>query len=215
MNDKKKFFGDGRQVRRFVPSGVQLRDAASGEGEGGSGRTITGYAIRFNEESVVLGDIYDRFIEKISPEAVTEDFLRQCDVKMTLFHNRERLLARWNKGQGSLKLGVDAQGVYFEFEAPETDDGDRCVALLQRGDLTGCSFMFAVGDYEVEEKDDGTFIITHRRFDWLGEMTIESDPAYQGTSAQARNAPDVEPDTVSEEQEVLERKARLYGILCD
>ena len=31
-------------------------------------------------------------VEVISPSAITKEFLDKCDIKMTMYHNREKLL---------------------------------------------------------------------------------------------------------------------------
>ncbi|MCD8266094.1 MAG: HK97 family phage prohead protease [Prevotellaceae bacterium] len=176
---------NGKQVRNlYCPGTLCLRAKQEGEGES---RTITGYAIRFNEDSVKM---YDYFIERIAPSCVTDDTLKESDIKMTLFHNREKLLARSNMGEGSLRLFVDEKGVGFEFEAPETEIGDFALEGIKRGDLSGCSFTFIPGDYMTETEDDGsgneTLRVTHTRFEELLEMTIGTDPAYPTTSVGMR-----------------------------
>ena len=104
-----------REVRTFCGGAVpMLREAP----DGGESRTIEGYAIVFGVESVLMVDWCDAFREVIEPGAVTEELLRGCDVKMLLWHNREKLLARWNKGEGTLRLSVDETGVKYSFEAP-------------------------------------------------------------------------------------------------
>ncbi|MBO7072888.1 MAG: HK97 family phage prohead protease [Acetobacter sp.] len=75
----------------------------------------------FNVESVVLyqeGKYEER--EVIEPCAISKEFLDGCDIKMTMYHNRQIVLARSNKGKGTLTYGIDQKGVYFEFDAPRT-----------------------------------------------------------------------------------------------
>ena len=156
----------------------------------GESRTITGTAIVFNAESQVLDDWGERFREVILPEAVTMEFLNTQDVKMNMLHQRDLTIARCNKGQGSLRMSVDPQGVHFEFEAPKCDIGDRCLEMVRRGDYSGCSFEFLPKDYEVERKEgaDGEDDVTirHKSFEWLGALTIGLDPAYTQTTVNAR-----------------------------
>lgn len=177
MKEEKRFFAGRLTVSR---------SAAGGDG-GDSPRVISGYAIRFNEESLLMKSWRGKFVEVIAPEAVTEEWLRTQDVKLTLFHNREKLLARSNKGAGTLRLSVDAQGVRFEFDVPDNEVGRYALEAVERGDLAGCSFTFIPKDYDVVEVDEETTRITHRKFEWLGEMTIDSDPAYPTTEVEARS----------------------------
>ena len=179
MNNKEK---------RFLVSDMTAsrRSVTGANGEEKEVRVISGYAIRFNEESLVLKCWDEEFVEVIDRSCVTKAFLKECDIKFTMFHEREMLLARWNKGQGSLRLSVDEKGVKFEFDVPDHEYGRYALECVERGDIAGCSFTFIPGDYDTKVVDERT-IITHTRFEWLGEMTLESDPAYPTTEAGARS----------------------------
>jgi len=137
----------------------------------------------------MLCDYWDDYREIIERGAVTEEQLAGWDIKMTMYHNREKLLARSNKGEGTLRLSVDEVGVKYEFEAPRTPDGDTALELVKRGDLAGSSFTYWSNEqtsvyYGKTEED---LLLRHvNRVDWCGEMTIASDPAYVETTVNAR-----------------------------
>ena len=178
---------NSREVRIFLEGRCQphLREAA----DGGESRTIEGYAIVFGVRSVLLADWYDRYYEVIEPGAIDEARLREMDIKMTMFHDREILLARSNKGQGTLKLSVDEVGVKYEFEAPRTCDGDNALELVRRGDLSGSSFTFWSDErssVRYELLDDDVLLRHVDRIDKVYEMTIAADPAYVETTVTAR-----------------------------
>lgn len=178
---------NSREVRIFLEGRCQphLREAAGG----GESRTIEGYAIVFGVRSVLLADWYDRYYEVIEPGAIDEARLREMDIKMTMFHDREILLARSNKGQGTLKLSVDEVGVKYEFEAPRTCDGDNALELVRRGDLSGSSFTFWSDErssVRYELLDDDVLLRHVDRIDKVYEMTIAADPAYVETTVTAR-----------------------------
>ena len=79
---------------------LQVREAAEGEA---ASRTITGYAILFNVPSAPLYSYDDEEArEVIAPGAVTKELLDGCDIKMTMFHNRQLILARSKNGAGTL-----------------------------------------------------------------------------------------------------------------
>lgn len=179
-----------REVRtmcggQFAP---RVREVQGGEGNAES-RMIEGYAIVFGVESRMIVDYWDNYREIIEPGAVTAEQIAGWDIKMTMFHNREKLLARSNKGEGTLRLTVDEVGVKYEFEAPHTPDGDAALELVKRGDLIGSSFTYWSDEqssvrYEKTEED---VLLRHvNRVDWCGEMTIASDPAYVQTTVTAR-----------------------------
>lgn len=180
---------------------VQKREIRSAQGghfqphlrevseEGGSGRTIEGYAIVFGVESRMLVDYWDDYREIIEPGAITEEELAQMDIKMTMWHNREKLLARSNKGVGTLKLSVDNIGVKYEFEAPNTSDGNNALELVKRGDVGGSSFIYWSDESSSVSytKDDDDILIRHvKKINMIYDMTIASDPAYTQTSVTAR-----------------------------
>ena len=108
------------------------------EGEEKPSRLIRGTAIVFGQETELYRDDDIVIREIISPEAIPEKLLRDSDIKMTLYHNPERLLARSKRGSGSLKWERSDSGVQFEFEAPDTEDGNTALELVERGIIDGC-----------------------------------------------------------------------------
>ena len=154
-------------------------------------RTIEGYAIVFGQRSQVM---YDRklkrtFVEVIQPGAVTEELLRSSDVKALLEHNSERMLARSFNGKGSLMLSLDEHGVKYRFDAPATVDGDYAVEMVKRGDLFGSSFAYYTDEranvkYEKTDKELMRYV---SKIDWIGDVSIVSDPAYMGTDVAVRS----------------------------
>lgn len=181
------------QVTRMLHTAADLRVRES-QKEGEESRTITGYAILFNTPSVALYD-YDDEEERevIAPSAVTKELLDSCDIKFTMYHNRQIILARSKNGEGTLKYNVDKKGVSFEFDAPKTVDGDTALELVRRGDITGCSFMFRTHYYDsayvsrnVERKNRKTVITyTVNAITDIQDFTLAADPAYPDTSVEA------------------------------
>ena len=160
-------------------------------------RTITGYAILFNTPSVVLyANDTEEAREIIAPEAITRELLDGSDIKMTMFHDRQLILARSNRGAGTLRYDIDERGVSFEFDAPHTADGDKALELVRRGDIAGCSFMFSTRyrdkdfvAHSVTKDTDGRTIITYtvRAITGLYDFTLAADPAYPDTHCEARD----------------------------
>lgn len=181
-NDKRK-----RETRFFSVQGQpRIREYAEG---GGDSRIIEGYAIVFGVQSKLLIDWGEAYREIIEPGAVTQENLVRFDIKMTLWHNRERLLARSNRGVGTLTLTVDEVGVKYSFEAPRTPDGDTALELVKRGDLAGSSFIFwsdETTSVSYTKNEEGVIIRHVNRIDEIFDMTIASDPAYAQTNVTAR-----------------------------
>lgn len=175
------------------------------------GRTIEGYAIVFNKRSEVMLDWsvdhgWRKFVEIIDPSALRQEDLLQYDIRALVEHNRERLLARSNKGKGSLELTVDEHGLHYRFEAPNTADGDYAVEMVRRGDISGSSFAFRARDDEWRKEGD-TWVRTVKSFSDLRDVTITTDPAYTETEVSVRSL-----DEKDKSLNPIEDKAYLYEI---
>lgn len=194
----------------FTASQLRLREIDGIE----ESRTITGYAILFDVPSAPLYEDEGEVIrEVIAPEAVSLELLDKSDIKMTMFHDRQLLLARSNKGSGTLSYGIDDRGVYFEFEAPDTADGDKAIELVKRGDIAGCSFAFSTRYYDrafVEESvvHGDKVEVTYRVKVITGiyDFTLAADPAYPDTSVEAREIVDALHQRQQREKEKFEKQ---------
>lgn len=191
---------------------LQIREITREDGTKEESRVITGTTIVFNEESQVLDDYGDKFIEIIKPEACTQEFVDSQDVKLNLLHNRDNTIGRSNKTVGNLKLTVDSEGVKFEIEVPKCDLGDQALELVRAGVYSGCSFEFLPQDYEISERkeSDGTemTIITHTKFESLSAITIAMDPAYKQTEVNAREMLKKTPEGIEREKRAEARRKR-------
>lgn len=163
-----------------------------------SERTIEGYAVVFNQRSEVMIDWsaeegLRRFVEVVSPTAITENLLQQSDIKALVEHNRQRLLARYNKGKGTLELTIDEHGLRYKFEAPNTADGDYAVEMVSRGDIEGSSFAFRVNNDDTTWAKEGKmWVRTINKFASIHDVTITTDPAYSQTEVSVRSLEEME-----------------------
>lgn len=211
-NSKKKII----QREMLTPCTVKVRDA----GDGTESRTIEGRAIVFNTPSAPLyQDEESEVREVISPDAVTQELLDESDIKFTMFHDRQLILARSNKGSGTLKYSRSDEGVDFSFDAPHTVDGDKALELVRRGDIQGCSFMFSTYYFDPEyvnrkdekEGEETITTFTVNKIIGLHDMTLAADPAYPATTVDVREllrdlkAP-TEPDPSLPEPSSTERE---------
>ena len=177
-----------------IVSGLRIREAT----DGAESRTIEGYALKFGVRSRLLCDWWNNYYEVLEPGCVTREMLDKQDIKLTMFHDRQLVLARSNKGNGTLSYEVDKVGVKFWAEMPHTVDGDKAVELVSRGDIAGCSFIYSTDEddsenavsYErLDEKgDDGEDILLRhvKRIDNVYDFTITTDPAYEQTDVSKR-----------------------------
>jgi HK97 family phage prohead protease len=161
------------------------------------GKTIEGYAIVFNQRSVLITDfnIWKNVLEIITPEAVSDDLLRSSDVICNINHDNNRLLARCVNGSGSLSLTKDKTGVKFSFEVADTPDGHAAYEGVKRGDFSGCSFAYyndedevnVTYSKEVDGNNNETIIRQVNKIDHLCDVSIVLHPAYPQTSVEARS----------------------------
>lgn len=141
-------------------------------------RTVSGYALVFNSESNDLGG----FVETIEPTAL-EGVIERSDILCLLNHNEDKgVLARSNKGVGSLELSIDNTGLKYRFEAPNTALGDELLEGLKRGDISTSSFAFTIDKDVWSKKEDGTYLRTIKHFKELFDISPVYRPAYDATS---------------------------------
>ncbi|MCH3980506.1 MAG: HK97 family phage prohead protease [Prevotella sp.] len=200
----------------YTPGSVQVRETADGT----PSRTITGYAIVFNQQSEPFyDDDIEQIREVIAPESVTLDLLNRSDILMTLFHDNKEILGRSKNGEGTLKYGIDDNGVKFEFEAPNTIDGERALELVKRGDIQGCSFAFTADylDRNVVSKEsvkrDNKLYTTYtvRHMDGIFDFTLTPRPAYGQTTVEARDI----VKSIREKRQQEEEKKREHDKLVE
>jgi HK97 family phage prohead protease len=162
----------------------QLSDVRIEQRDGEGGRTVTGYAAKFDRWSE---PICGWFTERISAGAF--DGCDTSDAIMCFNHNVDGILARTTSR--TLTLTVDEAGLRFSFEAPNTSLGNDMVELLRRGDIDKCSFGFIVGQDEwfyADEKnglkyDQRTIIKVSKLYD----VALVVYPAYPDTEASVRH----------------------------
>ncbi len=150
----------------------------------GGGRTVTGYAAKFDKWSE---PICGWFVEQIRAGAF--DGCDTTDAIMCFNHNVDDILAR--TASGSLTLSVDDVGLRFSFEAPNTSLGNDMVELLRRGDIDKCSFCFVVGADEWVYADEKNGLKHDQRtilkISKLYDVALVVYPAYPDTEASVRH----------------------------
>lgn len=172
---------------RFLTASVEFRAAA----EESQSSKVFGYAAKFDTRSSNLGSSDYQFFEIIQPGAF-DDVLND-DVRALFNHDSNAILARSKNGEGSLKIGVDAVGLWYEFEAPDTQVGRDLVTSLKRGDVDQSSFSFTVsrdGQKWEETKDgDGPTIFTRTisKVSALFDVSPVTYPAYPDATVALRS----------------------------
>ena len=132
----------GMEQRFATIEGLEVR------AEGDKPATILGHAALFDTKSVYMMG----FRETIEPGAFRESLTG--DVRALWQHDTARVLGRTKAG--TLRLWEDDQGLAFELNPPDTQDGRDAVTLIERGDVDQMSFGFNVpsgGDSWSEDED--------------------------------------------------------------
>ena len=188
-----------KTIRREVSFQADLRVRESDSGS--ESRTIEGYVLKFGVRSVLLRDWWNPYYEILEPGCVTREMLDKCNIPLTMFHDRELVIARSKNGKGTLNYTVDGLGTQFNADVARTADGDKALELVRRGDLDGCSFVYSTDEMDPEavtyeasgEKDaDGNDILLRHvwRIDSITDFTLTGNAAYEQTECVAREAPD-------------------------
>jgi HK97 family phage prohead protease len=173
-------------VEHNKPSGIERRyitaSVANFITREDNGKTIVrGYAAVFNSMSEDLGG----FKEKIAPGFF--DKVLANDVRALFNHDSNLILGR--TASGTCRIGVDANGLWFEYDDPQTSYSEDLQKSLIRGDVSQCSFAFSInydsGDLW-EKQPDGSYIRTLLICEQLYDVSPVTYPAYTGTSVGMR-----------------------------
>lgn len=171
--------------RRFTTGAVEIR--SEGEGKPTKAR---GYAAMFGKRSSNLGSEDYQFFEIIDRGAF-DDVLKD-DVRALFNHDPNLILARSKGGAGTLSIGADDSGLWYEFDLPDTQAGRDLAVSLKRGDVDQSSFAFSLTrDGQVwEEKTEGgktTYNRTIKKVARLYDVSPVTYPAYPDTSVAMRS----------------------------
>ena len=168
-------------------------------------RTVSGYGSVFNSQSEDLG-----FIETIDPNAITEETIKRSDVFATLNHDMDKILARCKYGSGSLELKCDDKGLYYRFDAPNTNLGDELLEYLNRGEIDSSSFAFTVKRDEWKNGDDGKHYRRILEIDQIFDISPVFCAAYPEAICQKRNKPSDYADKINKlEKRDMDNKEKL------
>lgn len=151
------------------------------------GRTLHGYAAVYNVESPDLGG----FRERIAPGAFSG--VLDADVRCLLNHDPNQVLGR--SKAGTLRLADEQRGLRFECDLPDSPLGDNVRTAVERGDITGASFRFRVGD-----EDWNGELRTIRSIAELHDVTVATYGAYPEASVELRTRPK-DNETAAQRQE--------------
>ena len=178
------------------------------------GNTIRGYAAVYNSDSEWMGGFY----EQIARGAF--DDVLDNDTRAYFNHDENLLLGRVSSG--TLRIGTDARGLYYEVDLPNTSYANDLVELMKRGDVNQSSFAFLIDSDRWEERDGKTYRIIEK-VSRLLDVSPVSQPAYESATSELvtrNNTPisegaEVEVKAEAEEMsdiEIFEYKLKLLKL---
>lgn len=120
------------------------------------------------------------------------------DVRFLVNHNTSMIplaRSRRNNGNSTMKMTADAEGLFLDFVKLDTENNMDARALyssVQRGDITGMSFMFSIDDEEWEDLESDHPTRHIKSIGTVVEVSAVTFPAYESTEINARGKKAVE-----------------------
>lgn len=180
MADKKK---NQLEARSFM---CEVRAEEPTEEENGS--VITGRPIVFNSKTD-LG-YYDEIIE-----AGALNGTDLTDVRFLVNHDISRIplaRSRRNNGNSTMQLSVDSEGMGIRvlLDTENNSEARSLYSAVQRGDISGMSFMFGISEEDWENLDSEHPTRHIKSISTVVEVSAVTFPAYDSTSINARSSAD-------------------------
>lgn len=166
------------------------------------GNTIRGYAAVYNSDSEWMGGFY----EQIATGAFDE--VMDNDTRAYFNHDENLLLGRVSSG--TLRLGSDERGLYYEVDLPNTSYANDLVELMKRGDVNQSSFAFLIDRDRWEERDGKTYRIIEK-VSRLLDVSPVAQPAYESATSELMMRKDT-PESEGAEVEVKAEAEEMSDI---
>lgn len=148
------------------------------------GRHISGKAISFDTQSNDIG-----FIEILHRGCISQELIDSSNIVFLYNHDYNQVIARANKGKGTLNIDLRDDGVYFDLDVPNTTMGNDLLENIRLGNITQCSFGFRYANEEGAYKDEKIDDVWYRNVYKIGELfdlSAVTYPAYDDTYVNAR-----------------------------
>lgn len=188
-----------------------------------TGNIVTGRPIVYNSRTD-LG----WFDEIIEPGALNKTDL--TDVRFLVNHDTSKIplaRSRRNNGNSTMQLTVDndGMGIRVTLDTENNNEARALYSAVQRGDISGMSFMFGTRNEEWENLDSDHPTRHIKDISTVVEVSAVTFPAYESTEINARckgaldNARSAvetarqqrEPSVDTDELELLKEKAKILG----
>lgn len=160
---------------------VEIRCELRSENEG---RHISGKAVSFDTQSNDIG-----FIEILHRGCISQELIDSSNIVFLYNHDYNQVIARANKGKGTLNIDLRDDGVYFDLDVPNTTMGNDLLENIRLGNITQCSFGFRYANEEGAYKDEKIDDVWYRNVYKIGQLfdlSAVTYPAYDDTYVNAR-----------------------------
>lgn len=190
--------------------------------QGESGDIITGRPIVYNSRTNI--GFFDEVIE-----AGALDSADLTDVRFLVNHDASKIplaRSRRNNGNSTMKLTPDASGlsIVVRLDTENNSEAKALYSAVQRGDITGMSFMFSVDSEEWDDLESDHPLRRIKKIKSVVEVSACSFPAYESTEITARSKEALESarsalesarqqdaKSLESEIELLKEKAKILG----
>lgn len=187
-----------------------------------AGNIITGRPIVYNSRTD-LG----WFDEIIEPGALNNTDL--TDVRFLVNHDTSKIplaRSRRNNGNSTMQLTTDNDGlgIRVTLDIENNSEARALYSAVQRGDISGMSFMFGIRDEEWEDLDSDHPIRHIKDISTVVEVSAVTFPAYESTEINARSKEALEnarsavdtarqrsEQSLDSDLELLKEKTKILG----
>lgn len=152
---------------------------------GANGNIITGRPIVY-ESKTDLG-WFDEIIERGALDGAD-----LTDVRFLVNHDISKIplaRSRRNNGNSTMQLSPDYEGmaIAVQLDTENNSEARSLYSAVQRGDITGMSFMFSIDDEEWTELESDHPTRHIRKIGSVVEVSAVTFPAYESTEINARS----------------------------
>lgn len=154
--------------------------------QGESGSIIAGRPIVYNSRTDM--GLFDEVIESGALDGANLN-----DVRFLVNHDISKIplaRSRRNNGNSTMQLSVDLQGLNLDWVKLDTENNAEARALysaVQRGDISGMSFMFSVDSDEWDNLESEHPTRRIKKIGSVVEVSAVTFPAYESTEIYARS----------------------------
>lgn len=159
--------------------------------EGDGGNVIVGRPIVYDRATDICG-YFEEIIERGALDGAD-----LTDVRFLVNHDTSRIplaRSRRNNGNSTMQLLIDDEGLNIRAQL-DTENNSEARALysaVQRGDISGMSFMFSIDTDEWEKQDTDYPTRRIKKIASVVEVSAVTFPAYEQTEISTRSAKELE-----------------------